>query len=134
MTSVTVAVVGGREVALEFADFGVRSTASISKIVTHYGHLLRTQVMRNASGRPGPNVITGDYRRSITVEFIREQAGSSVSAVIGSNNPQARRLEFGFHGEDSLGRHYNQAPLPHFGPAFDFISPQFETALRSSLG
>lgn len=135
MTEVQVAVVGARELAVDLGVLGERSGFALQKIVTHYGHLLRTAVMRRASGRPGPNFVTGDYRRSITVTFIRDHATGNFSAEVGSNAPQSRRLEFGFVGADSLGRVYNQPPYPHFGPAFDDVAPDFEAAVeRAALG
>ena len=127
--TVTAAVVGGGEVASWFGATARESDARVRALVRHHGQLLRTQVMRNASGRPGPNVRTGDYRRSITVEFSEGPEG--FTAVVGSNAPQAARLEFGFHGADSLGRVYNQPPFPHFGPAIQAIGPGFVSAFKA---
>jgi hypothetical protein len=56
---------------------------------------------------------TGAYANSITAEA----HGLSISA--GTSAPQADRLEYGFTGVDSLGRHYHQSPQPHFRPALD---------------
>jgi hypothetical protein len=33
----------------------------------------------------------------------------------------SRRLELGFSGTDSAGRHYNQPPYPYLRPAYEFI-------------
>ncbi len=66
----------------------------------------------NASGRPGPNIVTGDYVASFFVKQIGDLAW-----FMGNTQPQAARLEFGFSGRDSLGRSYNQPPFPHFRPA-----------------
>lgn len=87
--------------------------------------------MAKASGRPGPNVQTGDYRRSIGIQFY--EGGGQFSAMVGTNLPQGRRLEFGFHGVDSLGRAYNQQPLPHFGPALDETETPFVAAVSTML-
>lgn len=98
---------------------GIRLKVRSSLI--HRGQLLRTRVMAHASGRPGPNVVTGDYRRSIAV-----QSGGSIMSpwvAVGTNSPQGRRLEMGYTGVDELGRHYNQPPYPHFGPALDETEP-----------
>jgi len=122
------AVTGADQVASAMLQLAKENDAKVYAVVKHYGALLRTQVMRNASGRPGPNVVTGDYRRSITLRV--GSGGSNFSAAVGTNNPQGRRLEFGFHGTDSRGRTYAQPPYPHFGPAFSFLSPQFLEALR----
>lgn len=131
MLQTTVAVVGATRVSLDFVEASKSNDAKLRALVRHHGHLLRTRVMRRASGRPGPNVITGDYRRSITVEFY--EGDGQFIATVGTNAPQGRRLEFGFHGVDSLGRLYNQPPLPHFGPAMDETAPGFNAGIALLL-
>ncbi|MFD7769856.1 hypothetical protein [Streptomyces sp. NPDC059787] len=96
-------------------------------LVRHYTMLLETQVKANASGRPGPNVITGDYRRSWTHEV--HVAAGVVSGTVGTNKPQGRRLEYGYVGPDVLGRIFDQPPYPHLGPAVNTIEPLFVQAL-----
>jgi len=126
---VGVAVAGGTVVARELGQLSKTADARTSKVVRHHGQLLRTRVMANASGRPGPNAPTGDYRRSITLQVVK--TGDTATAYVGTNLPQGRRLEFGFHGADSLGRVYNQQPYPHFGPALDATSGGFIAALNT---
>lgn len=106
--------------------------AQMGKLVRHYGQLLRTRVMANASGRPGPRSITGDYRRSWVHEH--RGGGGLATSTVGTNAVQARRLENGFHGMDSLGRVYSQPPFPHARPAFDQTAPEFERAGSDLLG
>ncbi|MFD7639577.1 hypothetical protein ACFV4P_02895 [Kitasatospora sp. NPDC059795] len=96
-------------------------------VVSHQAMLLETAIKAAASGRPGPNAPTGDYRRSWTTEVRATAAG--VEAVVGTNKPQANRLEYGFVGADSLGRVYHQPPLPHVGPSVDRLGPGFVAAL-----
>lgn len=48
---------------------------------------------------------------------------------VGSDAPDIHRLEVGFHGADSLGRIYDQAPQPALGPAFDLIDAQFDSVI-----
>lgn len=100
------------------------------QITRHHTMLLETKIKANASGRPGPRVITGNYRRSWTSTF----AGGV--GTVGTNAPQARRLEYGFVGPDSLGRMFNQPPYPHVGPAVTVIEPMFFRAIGDlpSLG
>ena len=74
---------------------------------------------------------TGVYRRSIRYRM-RDQSGTKV-AVITSTRPQARRLELGFRGTDSLGRTYDQKPRPHWTPAAAEVEPQYVMALRLRL-
>lgn len=114
---------GATEAASSLRIAGKALDAKVSKSVRHHGQLLRTRVMAKASGRPGPNVVTGDYRRSWQLQVVG--AGRGSTATVGTNSPQGRRLEHGFHGMDSLGRVYSQAPYPHASPAFDEIKPLF---------
>lgn len=132
MTEVHFVVIGADVVAGSLADASRAVTTELPKKVRHYGQLLRTRVMAHASGRPGPRAITGDYRRSWTHEF--RGGGNSSTSTVGTNAVQGRRLEFGFYGVDSLGRHYNQPPFPHARPAFDETAPEFEEAVRDMVG
>jgi hypothetical protein len=104
----------------------------VTGVVRHYAMLLETRIKAKASGRPGPNARTGDYRRSWTHEVSSD--GVTVTAVVGTNKPQGRRLEYGFVGADSLGRIYNQPPFPHVGPAVEEIRPLFLAALGDTIG
>jgi len=67
---------------------------------------------------------TGTLRRSVHVEVVQE--GTAMVAYVGTDQPQARRLEKGFVGRDSLGRLYNQAPQPRWRPAFDRNLAKYE--------
>ncbi len=100
-------------------------------VVRHYAMLLEAQIKANASGRPGPNAPTGDYRRSWQSQV--NVSGEVVTAVVGTDAPQAMRLEFGFVGRDSLGRLYDQPPYPHVGPAVETIRPLFLAALGGEV-
>lgn len=117
------------------AQFGVAAIAvgpAVGRVIDMYGWLYAFKVKARASGRPGPNAPTGDYRRSITSEFHGFPGGGF--ALVGTNKPQGRRLENGFVGRDSLGRMYNQRPFPHFGPALDEIEPPLIGALEAAVG
>jgi hypothetical protein len=119
------------EVAKLLKDVSPGVERAMNRTTQQYGSLLRTRVRARASGRPGPRVVTGDYRRSIGLQMTRERG--AYTAVVGTNSVQGRRLEFGFVGADSLGRNYAQAPLPHFQPALDETAPQFATALDTAV-
>jgi len=95
-----------------------------------YGMLLQTTVKANASHPRSqeelkPRIQTGDYVRRITLAF------SPTSAMVSTNEPQGRRLELGFTGQDSIGRHYDQPPYPHFGPGLDDIGPLYLAAMAA---
>lgn len=129
---ISIRAFGYKKVAVDFATGGDKAFQSVTRVIRHHGRLLQTRVKARASGRPGPNVVTGDYRRSIAFQ-LRSQFGDTVSGVVGTNSPQGRRLEFGFVGADSLGRHYDQPPYPHFGPAFDETIPQLLDDLSDAV-
>ena len=59
------------------------------------------QATQNADGRPGPNIVTGRLRSSITGRV----SSDGMSAVIGSNVEYAPRLEMGYRGPESVKAH-----------------------------
>lgn len=88
----------------------------VNRTVQAQGRLLRALIMERASGRPGPNVITGSYRGSWTGEEFGVADGGGVE--VGTREPQGKRLEYGFYDmTDSIGRHFFQPPYPHVGPS-----------------
>ncbi|MGW2384406.1 HK97 gp10 family phage protein [Streptomyces sp. NPDC001658] len=88
----------------------------VDRTVQQQARLLRALIMERASGRPGPNVISGDYRGSWKALPFGVPDGGG--ADIGTTEPQGRRLEYGFMNRyDSLGRYYRQPPFPHVGPS-----------------
>lgn len=128
MTVLAVQSTGAREAVVALALIDRAVDLGVRRVTGTYGQLLRTKVRANASGRPGPRVQTGDYRRSIGLEMYGADGG--IQAVVGTNAPQARRLEYGFMNmRDSLGRLYHQPPFPHFNPALDSVAPAYEIAL-----
>ena len=74
---------------------------------------------------------TGTYRRSIHVEMSTE--GIREVALIGTDVPYGRRLEFGFYDTDSLGRKYQQYPRPHWRPAWDANLPKYRDIMLAAL-
>lgn len=91
----------------------VKITAEVETKVAYWGHTLEAGIKSRAP------VKTGDYRRSWSTSI------SGGTATVGTNKPQARRLEYGFVGTDSAGRHYNQGPRPHVRPAFESVRAGF---------
>jgi hypothetical protein len=96
------------------------------------------QAKLNATGRPGPNVVTGRLRNSIVV-LRQGREGAGWSADVGPTVIYSRRIELGFTGADSLGRNYNQPPYPYFTPAYRFVMTVvapglYREAWRKALG
>ncbi|MFD7995513.1 HK97 gp10 family phage protein [Streptomyces mexicanus] len=104
---------------------------AIEKGIKHTGELGVARVRGNASGRPGPNVITGAYRNSWRAET--RSLRYSAICTLGTDLPYGRRLEFGFVGADSLGRVYNQPPFPHVQPALGFIGQTLLAQMRLAV-
>ncbi|MFF8840461.1 HK97 gp10 family phage protein [Streptomyces sp. NPDC015130] len=119
----------------EFADrldaAADRLPDTIADGVRHTAMVGIGRIRANASGRPGPNVITGVYRSSWQAEGRRIPYGAE--CTIGTRQPQGRRLEFGFHGYDSLGRFYDQPPFPHVGPAIPVMEGVLKDRMRHAV-
>lgn len=104
---------------------------AIARGVEHAGTLGQARIRGNASGRPGPNVITGAYRNSWQTHTRHIPYGAV--CTIGTDAPQGRRLEYGFVGTDSLGRSYNQPPFPHVEPAIPGIGAMLLAQMRFAV-
>jgi hypothetical protein len=125
---IEVLVRGADAAAKALAASGLTVEQRSARAVAHHGQLLLARIRARASGRPGPRVQTGNYRRSWQVTMGTH--GGGPAAVVGTNAPQALRLEYGFVGADSLGRVYDQPPLPHVGPAVQETEPEFVAAME----
>ena len=76
---------------------------------------------------------TGTYRRSFALETV-EKTPERCRVEVGTDAPQARRLEYGFVGADKLGRVYNQAARPHIRPALDENRGAAVDEFRAAIG
>lgn len=76
---------------------------------------------------------TGTYRRSFHMETV-EKSSERCRVEVGTDAPQAKRLEYGFVGPDKLGRVYNQAPRPHIRPALDENRGTAVAEFRAAIG
>lgn len=112
--------------------YQLRTRLEVRNVMNRNATRLRNQVIRNASGRPGPRIVTGQY---ITTIKARRGRGSldRYSVSVTSDHPAAYRLEYGFVGMDALGRMYHQPPYPHFRPAVAKIQPILIQELSRSL-
>jgi hypothetical protein len=119
------------ELADRFEAAARRIGPAIARGVEHTGTLGQARIRGNASGRPGPNVITGAYRNSWQASTRRIPYGAM--CTLGTDAPQGRRLEWGFTGTDSLGRSYNQPPFPHVEPAIGFIGTTLMASMRVAV-
>lgn len=97
---------------------GERATVQARAAVAEAAAEVEKAAKLRASGRPGPNVITGTLRRSINHDPVTPWGVRGWETRIGPTVIYGRRVELGFRGADSLGRVYNQPGYPYFGPAF----------------
>lgn len=104
----------------KLSNFTSRIGPALDKNKELFTTRLLEETKKNASGRPGPNIVTGHYYNAFMI----------LDGKVVNMSPQARRLEYGFVGTDSLGRQYHQPAFPHFRPALATVSQEF----RGSLG
>lgn len=147
----TAAVTGVVEIAARFERAAVEVGPQAFAVTRKFGLLAQTKVRANMSGRTGdvydppggdeagvpgeigPRAITGDLRRSVTLELSAAAGGlgGTVSALVYSNEPQVLRLELGFVGVDALGRQYDQPPYPAWRPAFDDLQGRYAAEITA---
>ncbi|MFJ3043605.1 HK97 gp10 family phage protein [Streptomyces tendae] len=109
-----------------------RVGSEVNRTVQQQARLAQAMIRWNASGRPGPNIITGQYFDSWRTEPFAVPDGGG--AVVGTGQPYGRRLEFGFWDmTDSIGRHFFQPPYPHVEPAVTELSDEYEDAFKAAL-
>lgn len=104
---------------------------AVQYAITMAGLAVERQAKVNASGRPGPNVQTGNLRRSITTRGTK--GFGTYEAEVSATMVYARALEFG-HPRWKPGVKY-----PYLGPAAEKLSDNgilsrvFTTALTSRM-
>lgn len=122
---------GTKEVASALTVSAASAPAKAYGVVVHYGAVVQRQVRANASGRPGPRRITGEYVRTIRRRSRPLVAGGY--SDIGTDDPRGHRLEVGFVGTDSRRRRIHQGPFPHFGPALDGSADPFAGSVAAAV-
>jgi hypothetical protein len=101
----------------------VEAEARARAVVAGQGRRLLGDIQRRASGRPGPRIVTRAYVDSWRVEYDTDPGTHGYKrrgprATVGTDHEAGFRLERGFHGTDSLGRHFVDSPgYPHVHPA-----------------
>ncbi len=120
------------DLAARLEAAAARVGTEVNRTVQQQARLGRALIRERASGRPGPNIITGQYVASWQIEPFPVPDGGG--ATIGTHAPQGRRLEYGFYDmTDSIGRHFYQVPRPHVEPAVHKLSAEFERAFGDAI-
>lgn len=107
--------------------------ARTTQAVRDFSSMLVERIQTAASGRPGPNIVTGNLYGSMIIDrTIGDTDGWGV-ATVGTEVPYSRRLELGFYGTDSLGRTYSQQPYPFFSRAIEGSVDEFLTVMQRAV-
>jgi HK97 gp10 family phage protein len=107
------------EVVYDFTEkVGLNTKVRANDIVTKTVFDIEGQAKMNATGRPGPNVITGTNRAAI--RGVIDAGGTSGRVVAGAE--YAIHLEYGTH---------KMPAYPFFIPAVEMHRPIFLEAMRS---
>lgn len=122
---------GFEELARALSGLGTGLPRQVDADISRWTLMGLARVKSAASGRPGPRRVTGDYTRSMNAQVSRGPGGTV--GTIGTNAVQAARLEFGFFGADSLGRHYRQRAFPHWRPTFEWMQEGFVAGLPTAV-
>jgi len=91
-------------------------------LVDHWAHIAEAAIAAKAPGTHYPSTIHADPP-VVTPE--------GIVAVISTPRPDGWRREFGFHGTDSLGRHFSEPGHPHFVPGIDATEVPFLEAVEA---
>jgi len=94
---------------------------------------LLAAVQENLTGKAGmPRRVTGEYQASWSIVKLDGSIFRRRYALA-SSAPQVRRLEYGFVGEDAMGRLVQQAPLPHLRPAAETVMQGVRDKYKDAL-
>jgi hypothetical protein len=110
-------------------------SAETRRAVAEGGAEVEKAAKINASGRPGPEVITGTLRRGINTAPVTPFGALGWQTHVGPTVIYGRRVELGFVGVDAAGRRYgpprNPARYPYFTPAWTAFGPRWPGILAS---
>jgi hypothetical protein len=124
---------GVPEVHAALAQLSVRISTESRLAIAEAAATVESAAKQNASGRPGPNVITGTLRRSITHDPITPYGAGGWQTQVGPTVIYGRRVELGFSGADSRGRTFNQPGYPYFGTAVAATQSRVEAIFAARI-
>ena len=119
MSGLGITLKGGKELAKAFAALAEDIKGPALEAATRAAALpvLNQVKITEPEGGRTPYK-SGTYRKGWHMETV-EKTPERCTVIVGNDQPQGPRLEFGFVGRDVLGRFYNQAARPHIRPALD---------------
>jgi len=114
--SVQITVTNLNDILKDLDTYGNKADEAIKGAIYEAALALEAESQKNASGRPGPNVRTGNLRRSIKAEQPTKGFGGLYTAEVRATMVYARAVEFG-HPRWKAGVKY-----PYIGPAAKRLS------------
>lgn len=136
MADFTVKIEGVEELRAKLKAMGKDLSDAIEEAVFQGATVVVRAAQENsAKGGSYPHRITGNLFRSIPAvsPAIMSKTATRVEVAVGSSAEYARRLELGFMGTDSRGRHYHQGPRPYLRPALDDNVKQVENEVKKRM-
>ena len=102
-------------------------------IVTEGGKAIVESTHAHMDGRPGPMRRSGRLYDSVRSPIVTSLGAARwQSETAPSGVPYERRIELGFTGTDSRGRHYHQPPFPYLKPGFEDATPKIDAIARAA--
>jgi hypothetical protein len=130
---VSVRIQGDAALAAALGTAGPRLKQRTTAAVHQFAVLLVERIQTAASGRPGPNIVTGNLYGSILIDHTLGDTDGWGVATVYTSTIYARRLELGFYGTDSLGRSYSQPPYPFFSRAVEGSVDEFISVMQRAV-
>lgn len=121
----TLTATGLKETQSKFSRIIGRVPRKVKALNVQYAGILLLSMIRHSSGRPGPRVVTGEFIGGFKAQLL----DGGYTVVVWNDSPQSSRLEHGFVGVDSKGRHYSQPPYPFATPSLMEVAPQYIKAM-----
>ena len=134
MTDPGIVVKGGADLAKAFAHLADDIRGPALEAATRAAALPVLNQVRITEPEGGRTPYkSGTYRRGWHLETV-VKTPERCTVIVGNDQPQGPRLEYGFVGADKLGRVYNQAARPHIRPALDENKDAVVGEFRAAVG
>ena len=134
MSSPGITLKGGEELAKAFAQLADDIRGPALEAATRAAALPVLNQVRITEPEGGRTPYkSGTYRRGWHLETV-VKTPERCTVIVGNDQPQGPRLEYGFVGADKLGRVYNQAARPHIRPALDENRKTAVDEFRAAVG